>query len=77
MPADLKVIEAEPLGKGVAERLGHVMGLAVKGEVSSVAIAWVNRDGSPGWHWSTAPNTSTLVGAIERMKFDMIVQKDA
>lgn len=77
MPADLKVIDAEPLGAGVKERLEHVMELASKGEISSLAIAWVNRDGSPGWRWSHAPNTSTLIGAIERLKIDMIVQKDA
>ena len=74
--AELKFITAAPVGKGAAERLGTALGLAASGEVSSVAIAIVRRDGSPEWMWSDAPNTSTLLGSIERMKYAMMQSKD-
>jgi hypothetical protein len=77
MMADVKVIDAEPLGKGIIEVLDFFRAMAERGELSSLAVATVLRDGSPQWKWSHAPNTSTLLGSVERMKHAMIVKKDS
>lgn len=75
--ADLRVIDADPVGQGIVERLEQVLEWAHNDELSSVAIAVVRRDGSPDWHWSRPPNQSTLIGAVERMKLAMIRAADA
>jgi hypothetical protein len=73
---DLKVIEPEPLGKGIMATLDYFRSMAERDELSSVVVVAVLRSGAPEWKWSDAPNTSTLLGAVERMKIAMIVQKD-
>jgi hypothetical protein len=70
--ADVTVLDAEPIGKDVVETLELALNRARNGELSSVAIAAVKRDGSPYWVNSAAPNKSTLIGVIERMKQDII-----
>jgi hypothetical protein len=74
---DLRVIDAEPPGKAVVKVLKDALARARKGEISSVAIAVVERDGAANWQWSYAPNNSTLIGSIERMKADLIRDADA
>lgn len=69
---DLSVIDAEPLGGSIIAILEEALLKAQRGELSSAAVAFVHRDGVVGWNWSEAPNTSTLIGAIERMKADLI-----
>lgn len=66
--AKLKVIECEPIGESVVERLEEVLEKAYAGEISSVAIAVVYRDGSTGSAWSRMPSVSTMIGAVARMQ---------
>lgn len=76
MPS-FSVLDAEPVGESVVKLLENIMLRAQKGELSSVAIAVVERDGTADWDWSQAPNTSTLIGSVERMKADLIRSADA
>ena len=64
--ADLRVI-ADPVSKSVVDVLEAALAQAKEGELASVAVAYVYRDGSPGWNWSATPNTSTAIGTIERL----------
>lgn len=74
--AELRAIDPEPLGKSVIDVLEHVLAKAKAGELSSVAVAYIHRDAAPGWNWSEVPNSSTLIGAIERLKHDLIGSVD-
>lgn len=73
---ELHVINAEPAGQVVVRVLKDALVRARNGEISSVAIALVERDGGAQWDWSHAPNISTLIGAVERMKADLIRSTD-
>lgn len=77
MPPELRVLDAEPVGENVVATLKRALKRARAGDLSSVAIAAVKRDGSPYWVRSDAPNHSTLIGVIERMKAEMIRDNDA
>lgn len=69
MTAELFAIDAEPApDSSVVERLEYVLELARKGEVSSVAVAFVLRDGRVNCAWSKAPSQALLLGAISRLK---------
>lgn len=67
--AGLTVIEPEPAGASVAE----VMKEALEGvdRVSSIAIAFVYRDGTTGTAWSDVPSMGLLLGAIGRLQYEM------
>jgi hypothetical protein len=70
---DLRVIEAEPPGALVIERLKEALEAAEAGQISSIGIAVVNRDGSVNASWSDAPSYPMLLGAVHRLahKIDM------
>jgi hypothetical protein len=72
MSAELKVLEAEPLGAGIKEALGEVLVMAERGELSSVAIAYVYRDGSIGGSNSAPPSRPLLVGSLAYLQQRMI-----
>jgi hypothetical protein len=67
----LTVIEAEPIGEDVIEKLSEVLSDAKRGELSSVAIAFVYRDGETGAVWSKAASAGLLVGAIARLAWKL------
>jgi hypothetical protein len=69
---NLHVLDAEPIGKGVISLLEDALQAAKAGEVSSVALALVRRDGTMGQAWSDAPSLSCLVGAVTRMQFALL-----
>jgi hypothetical protein len=73
---ELRVLDAEPPGQAVVKVLKEALTRARKGEISSVAVAMVERDGTADWEWSHVPNNSTLIGSIERMKADLIRDAD-
>lgn len=73
---NLQVINAEPIGKTVVERLEEFLEDAKAGKLSSVAIAAVYRDGTCNHNWSEAPSVSTLLGAIVRMQADLVRSVD-
>lgn len=68
----LSVIPSFDAGESIVDKLEQVMERAKAGELSMVAIATVERDGSTGRTWSQCHNTATLLGSIELMKVDII-----
>ena len=75
--AALTVIEPEGVSPDLIETLEAVLEKARGGELSSVAIAYVYRDGTIGRTWSTAPSFGTLLGAIGRLAHVLNLRMDA
>lgn len=74
--SNLRLLTAEPLGASVIERLNEAMERAKRGEISSIAIALVNRDGSSESCWSDVPSYGLLIGAVARMQYRLMVKGD-
>lgn len=74
--AKLSEVKPEPLSKDVVERLEHLLEKAKRGEISSFAAAIVYRDGNSGEVWSAIPHYSIMIGALERMKWNMLRQSE-
>lgn len=64
--ASLISIDAEPAGGDVVERIEEVLAMARAGELSSIAMALVYRDGSIGHCRSRAPSRGLMLGALSR-----------
>lgn len=73
MSAELIPIDYEPPGKHLAETLDEIREMVERGEISSIAVAYVFRDGSTGLAHSAMPSRSTLIGAVERLKFRLLM----
>ena len=71
-PTNLRVLTAEPRNESLIETLELAMEMARAGELSSISVAGILTHGGPYWNWSFVPNTSALIGAVERMKADII-----
>jgi hypothetical protein len=67
--ADVRVLDAEPCGTDTVKKLEEALEKAKAGQLSSVAIAVVYRDGTCGRSWSTAPNLSCIIGSIARLQY--------
>lgn len=65
--ADLIPLHAEPIGEDVIDTIDKVRAMADAGKVSSVAIAYVTRDGRGGQLWSDLPNVNLIVGSAGRL----------
>jgi hypothetical protein len=65
--ADVRVLDAEPCD--TVKKLEEALEKAKAGQLSSVAIAVVYRDGTCGRSWSTAPNLSCIIGSIARLQY--------
>ena len=74
--AELVAIEPEGVSPDLIETLEAVLEKARAGELSSVAVAYVYRDGTIGRGWSTPPCYGTLVGAVSGLQHRMNVTKD-
>lgn len=74
--AELKVLEAEPVGADVIDKLEEALTQAREGRISSVAIATVERDGTTNRSWSTAPSLSLLIGSVTRLQAALIRKAD-
>lgn len=65
--AELHSIEPHNGAEDVIAALGHALNIAHEENVSSVAIVFVNRDGSARHFWSTLPSTLMMLAAAERL----------
>lgn len=74
--AELKVLDAEPIGEDVIAKLEEALAEAREGRLSSVAIATVERDGTTNRSWSTAPSMSLLIGSVARLQAALIRRAD-
>lgn len=72
----LTALTPEPLGGNVIGTLDRALEMAEKGEVSSVAVAIVLRDGRCQALWSDAPSTGTLLGSISRLAHKINLEID-
>lgn len=61
---EVRVLDAAPPNPGVVEALEDILARAKAGDLSSVAIAVVYRDGSTGDAWSEPASIGTLIGAV-------------
>lgn len=68
----LHVIDSIPTSESAVAYLAHTLERAKAGELSAVAIAWVNPDGSTGSGWSDQPNLGTMVGSVEALKAKLV-----
>lgn len=69
-------IDPEPVGESVIEALDRVTGKARAGELSSVAIAYVTRDGSVGRTWSELPSVPAMLGSLSRLIHILNAEQD-
>ena len=72
MKPDLRVIDAEPAGSSIVERLEEALEAAKEGRLSSVAIACVYRDGSTSNTWSALPSVPLMIGAVTRLQHELL-----
>lgn len=71
MTAELRAIDPEPPAEGAEEMLEDMLERVRAGEVSSIAIVYVNRQGGSSWGWSKIPSFATLIGATHTMLHKM------
>lgn len=74
--ADLIPLEPEPLGEGLMPLLEHLMEAAKAGEISSLGVGIVYRDGRIGAKWSFAPSRAALLGAVGRLEHKLNLEAD-
>jgi hypothetical protein len=72
--AEIHEIQLEPANAGVVECIGEALGLAATGQVSTIAIIIIQRDGCPRFSHSAIHNYSMMVGAIARLQHDIIIE---
>lgn len=65
--AQLLTLTAEPAGKEIVELLERKLEEAKAGQLSSVAIASVHRDGAVSGDWSAPPSFGLLLGSVTRL----------
>jgi hypothetical protein len=75
--AKLLTIHPEPaVSPDVIEHLTTICDMVKDDQVSAVAIATLNRDGSVSTVWSRCQNMPALVGGIERLKHRILTSMD-
>lgn len=74
--AELHAIEPESVSPDLIMTIEELLEKARAGELSSVAVAYVYRDGTIGRGWSTPPCFGALLGAVSRLQHRMNVTKD-
>jgi hypothetical protein len=74
--AELVVIEPEDEGEGLEAMLDRLLGRVRAGEISSIAVAYVGRDGRAGSMWSEAPSFAAQLGAVHRLAHQLQLERD-
>lgn len=74
--ADLHAIDPEPAAQDVIATLERALAQARAGELSSVAVAAVYRDGAVGAEWSTLPSRAAMLGSVSRLAHKLNVEAD-
>jgi hypothetical protein len=72
-----EIFELKPPGnEGIEEMLEHLLEQVRDGNVSSMAVAWVTRDGRVANTWSEAPNFGAMLGSVNRLAHHLNLQHD-
>ena len=66
--AELRVLTAEPQGESIVTLLENLLEMARAGELSSLAVAGVYRDGCVLAEWSDVLSLPILIGAAARLE---------
>lgn len=72
MAAELREITCEPPGEDIVPLLESLIERAKAGELSSLAVAYVNREGCTAQEWSPAPSLATLLGSVAALQHRLI-----
>jgi len=75
--ADLHAIDAEPQAADIIETLERALKMAKEGELSSVAVVYVYRDGATGFRRSDLPSYPAMMGAVARFQHKLNLDLDA
>lgn len=70
--AELRKLDAEPLGRGIDGLIDQLREYHEAGQLSGVAVAVVFRDGTTYRGFSDLPNSSTMLGAVERLRYALV-----
>jgi hypothetical protein len=74
--AELHKIDCEPQGNGIDALFDELRTRYDNGEISSVAVAIVHRDGTCDYLNSFCPSYTAIIGAIERMKYRIVMEAE-
>jgi hypothetical protein len=74
--AELVALEPEPLSDLVVPALERALEMARAGEISSLGIAIVLRDGRTDAIWSNPPSFGMLLGAVSRLGHKLNLEVD-
>jgi hypothetical protein len=74
--AQLKLLHPEPPINGVVPLLEDLLEQARRGELSSIAVAIVYRDGASGRGWSKIPSHAALLGSVARLQHCLLTSID-
>lgn len=75
MPA-FTVIDPEPPAQNVIATLERALEQARAGDLSSVALAFVHRDGAVSAEWSALPSRPAMLGSISRLAHKINLDAD-
>ena len=70
----LVAIDAEPANASVVAYLEEVLQRAREGQFSSIAVAWVYRDGSTGSGTSDVPSLPALTGSVAALQGKLVAE---
>lgn len=62
------VTERDRIKEDVVHQLEKALEMARSGEVVAVAIAMVDKEGRGNYRWSEGDQSTTMVGAVQRMQ---------
>jgi hypothetical protein len=74
--AELRAIDAEPPAADVIATLERALELARSSDLSSVALAYVHRDGAVSCAWSNLPSRPAMLGSVSRLAYKLNVDLD-
>ena len=67
--SELGLIPSAPVSAAVVAKLEEALELARAGKLSSVAIAYVDREGYIASGWSEPPSGGHLLGAVAHLQY--------
>ena len=70
--AELRTITCEPPGQDIVPLLESLIERANAGELSSVAVAYVSREGVTNQEWSAPPSLATLIGSVASLQHRLL-----
>lgn len=71
----LVTLDAEPPAVGAVAMLQEMLRRVKQGEISSLAIAAVLRDGSGEQDWTYAPSAAALIGSVAVLQHQLIKEE--